>query len=61
MKNTKTPQEELPERLRTIAEYVDEWNFPLCARVDLLESAKEIERLHQLESEINKKDFQNPK
>ena len=36
---------ELPQRLRDIAETVDDWNAPLGARVDLLEAAREIERL----------------
>ena len=38
-------KEELPQRLREISETVDDWNAPICARVDLIEAAKELEHL----------------
>ena len=43
-----TPHEELPQRLREIAETTDDWNAPIGARVDLIEAAKELERLRAI-------------
>ena len=37
--------DDLPVRLRVIAESVDDWDVPLGARVDLLAAARELERL----------------
>lgn len=48
-------QEQLPARLREIAKTVDDWNAPLCASVDLIEAAKEIERLRNVMLSIAKK------
>jgi hypothetical protein len=36
---------DLPERLRRIAETVDDWNAPIMAKDDLTRAADEIERL----------------
>jgi hypothetical protein len=36
---------DLPERLRAIAETVDDWNAPIMAKDDLTRAADEIERL----------------
>lgn len=38
---------ELPQRMRDIAETVDDWNAPLCANADLHAAAREIERLRE--------------
>jgi hypothetical protein len=39
---------DLPERLRRIAETVDDWNAPITARDDLTRAADEIERLRAM-------------
>lgn len=45
---------ELPQRMREIAETVDDWNAPLCAKVDLHAAAREIGKLQKENKSLRK-------
>lgn len=44
----------LPEQLRIIAEYIDDYNFPLGSKVDLIYAAKELEKFQEVKKELKK-------